>query len=401
MDNRFKLISTNNGSTYTLYDLIADPRESSPVATSSNLGSQSPEVQAKFSELQTALGAWKTETNNSGAGADFETRIVNSSLNATILADVETTMSLNQIGTDSFGAPVYEDKYQITLANNEFKADGKASVFLERQYATLTENLAIDSDGTPGSYDDDATLPTGLSIEAGTVLHSFLAHYNPLNDEALTVTLEFKGDILGVIADPSKLDNSDFLAFAEPVFDAGQNAKSPSRGMLFAEDADGGWTIGPDGRTITIHFQADGLSYDQLRILTKSSLQFQTLAILGDFNGDDLINLQDYEMFLTGLNADLSELTAQEAYQMGDMNGDLLNNFEDFLLFRDAYIDANGAGSFEVLATSVPEPFEATLLTIGGGFVSLSFPKANASRPASLTGATMLPQGASLNSKHD
>jgi hypothetical protein len=76
---------------------------------------------------------------------------------------------------------------------------------------------------------------------------------------------------------------------------------------------------------------------------------------VADLNGDGAVNVADATMYFSGLHADLSGLTSEQAYMMGDLNGDILNNYEDFVLFRAAYDAAQGAGSF-VASLRVPEP---------------------------------------------
>ena len=52
-----------------------------------------------------------------------------------------------------------------------------------------------------------------------------------------------------------------------------------------------------------------------------------------DLNADGKLDLLDYQQFLTGLHADLSDLTAAQAYALGDLNGDFQNNFFDLQAF--------------------------------------------------------------------
>lgn len=83
-----------------------------------------------------------------------------------------------------------------------------------------------------------------------------------------------------------------------------------------------------------------------------------------DLNADGDLNLTDYMLFLTGLHADLSGLTSQEAYKKGDLNGDLQNNFVDFTLFQQAYDQWNGDGAL-ANAIGAPEPNTASFFVIG------------------------------------
>ena len=364
MDNRYKLVTTSNGSSYGLFDLLADPDEDSSVANSLTVHSQPPEIQSKFSELLAALENWKTEIEISAGGADFETRIVSASATANIRADAETTLPLESIGTDPFGGVIYEDKYQITGSNPAFQASGEVSVFLESQYSTLTADLAVNSDGTPGIYADPALLPTGLSIPSGTVVHSFLLHHNPTGDESVTVTLEFDDPVLGVIAAPELLEDSDFLAFAEPVFETGQTSTLPGRGTLFAENSDGGWTLAADGRTLTVDFTSQDSDYDQLRVLTLSSLQLQPLLPLtADFNEDGFVNGADFLIWQNGLGNGA-------AFSQGDANLDQVVDAGDLAIWQAQY--GQSTASISNL-TVVPEPISLTLFLLG--FIRIISPR--------------------------
>jgi hypothetical protein len=104
-------------------------------------------------------------------------------------------------------------------------------------------------------------------------------------------------------------------------------------------------------------------NYD-LDIVGLTEITEITVYDLGDLNRDGDVNLDDFALYMSGLHADLSGLTAEEAQMMGDMNGDLENDFTDFALFRDAYDAANGAGAF-ARAVQVPEPVGAGSVAVG------------------------------------
>ncbi len=93
-----------------------------------------------------------------------------------------------------------------------------------------------------------------------------------------------------------------------------------------------------------------------------------TPIALGDLNFDGTVGGADWAIFLAGNQADLSALSAAEAYQMGDLDGDGDNDIYDFALFREAYeLDNPAPGAFaEMLAAySVPEPTSLMLLALG------------------------------------
>ncbi len=140
MDNQYKLISTDDGSSYTLYDLLADPYEANPVTATDRLDATPTAIQNRFNDLLTRLGAWQADVLTSELGADYETGIA-STVNAAIRADAEMSLPLRQIGTDEFGAEIYEDRYQIIPGSPAYEASGVVSVFIEKQYVTLAADL--------------------------------------------------------------------------------------------------------------------------------------------------------------------------------------------------------------------------------------------------------------------
>lgn len=84
--------------------------------------------------------------------------------------------------------------------------------------------------------------------------------------------------------------------------------------------------------------------------------------LLGDLNQDQLINVADWNLFKQGFGLDLTSLSADDAYALGDLDGDFDNDLDDLDLFRRAYEELFGQGSFSTLTSSVPEPSTAVLL---------------------------------------
>jgi hypothetical protein len=85
----------------------------------------------------------------------------------------------------------------------------------------------------------------------------------------------------------------------------------------------------------------------------------------GDFNFDNSINGTDWLSFIGNSESNLSGLSRVEAYQRGDLNGDGFNDIADFAAFKVAYTAANGAGSFEEMLASIPEPASFVLFLFG------------------------------------
>jgi hypothetical protein len=87
---------------------------------------------------------------------------------------------------------------------------------------------------------------------------------------------------------------------------------------------------------------------------------------VGDLNTNGAINSADWAIFRSNQHGDLSGLSFAEAYRVGDMNGDKLNNHADFVAFKAAYEAANGAGSFSLMLSGIPEPSTALLVLTSG-----------------------------------
>ncbi|MCA9186507.1 MAG: discoidin domain-containing protein [Pirellulaceae bacterium] len=93
--------------------------------------------------------------------------------------------------------------------------------------------------------------------------------------------------------------------------------------------------------------------------------------IRSDMNFDGAIDAADWTSLVTVLEADVTGKTRAEAYALGDLNGDGISGAADFLMFKADYEQANGAGSFQAMLNSVPEPAGAFLAMVSA--VGLSF----------------------------
>ena len=74
--------------------------------------------------------------------------------------------------------------------------------------------------------------------------------------------------------------------------------------------------------------------------------------------------MRDWIIDRQNSDEDLSALTFLDAYHRGDLDGDLDNDVDDFALFKIAFNGANGAGAFEEMVASVPEPPTIRLLML-------------------------------------
>lgn len=89
----------------------------------------------------------------------------------------------------------------------------------------------------------------------------------------------------------------------------------------------------------------------------------QTLRVQADLNFDGALNGVDWQLFLAGADADLSQLSPIDAFAAGDLNGDGRNDLTDFSIFQQAYVAAHGAAALAALLT-VPEPSGNSLLGV-------------------------------------
>lgn len=324
---RYKLISTNNGSSWNLYDIVRDYDENAPVATSGNVNQADPAIQAIYQQLLEEYNAWTTSVATSTSGGitgDYQTRVT-------------------QVSDGQLLSEPPQNIEQGTVTNAD------ALVYLERQYATISEELTLDSDGEIGSY----TVSSNATLEVDSVVHSYLVHFDPTtagSTSAMEIT--FDDEILGVIGESALLADSDYLSFADPDFE-----QSITRGL----EAVDSWIISNNGRTITFDLTASPDAMDELRVLTRAELEFVEI-VFGDLNADGMINASDWVIYKNGFGQDFSGLTSQESYAMGDLNGDLINDHTDFALFRNAFNQLNGTGAFASMLQRVPEPSSAAIL---------------------------------------
>lgn len=105
------------------------------------------------------------------------------------------------------------------------------------------------------------------------------------------------------------------------------------------------------------------------------------LPVAGDLDGNGTIDIADWIALRTNYNANLRGLAPQDAYARGDLNADFQSDEYDFALFKTAFEDAYGDGSFAALL-SVPEPAASQLLAAVVGALTLRGDCPRRRRPA-------------------
>ncbi len=117
-------------------------------------------------------------------------------------------------------------------------------------------------------------------------------------------------------------------------------------------------TIGPVDGDPNTDVSVAGYNADHRAVLATYSL-----SLAGDFDADGLIDVADWAILRSNQHADLTGLSADEAWRLGDLNGDFRNDFTDFAEFKKMFDGVNGAGSFAAML-AVPEPAGAVMALI-------------------------------------
>lgn len=86
--------------------------------------------------------------------------------------------------------------------------------------------------------------------------------------------------------------------------------------------------------------------------------------IPGDFDDNDLVDLQDWALMKTGFLADLSGLTPMQKFLKGDLNGDGQIDLRDVHLFAAAFAEGPDAGTLGWNQIAIPEPASICLLGV-------------------------------------
>jgi hypothetical protein len=248
-------------------------------------------------------------------------------------AFTRTTNPAGDEQSESFDSPLATAGQQVTVT-----LGGGDVQFADRGNDVAGPLGAIADDFA--FLDGDLTLTFG-NLAAGNYQLVLYAHDRDLNQ--LTYDILVNGGDLGTL---------------NPVTGANPTIGIASSRVAFGHDGEGDLTLTLDGQGAGASVVLNGFELYAVG-------EYATPLPPVDLNADGELDLLDFQLYLAGLHADLSGLTAEQAYRMGDLNGDFLNDYVDYRLFRQSYDEWNGQGSFAQALATVPEPSGVGLLVIG------------------------------------
>lgn len=181
-----------------------------------------------------------------------------------------STASLSPMQTACAGTIVTGDVEMVlapaSLELNAFESNDRISLIKEQANIVLAADLTVDVDGSPGVYDDLADL-TGGVLPAGSVVNSYLLHFDPASvpqvaaEGAGSVTFS-DGQIVGLMLRQSTLASSDFLGALGTTYGGVFRQFELLAGLPVSDSAE----VSADRRTVTVTFRATS-QYDELRVL--------------------------------------------------------------------------------------------------------------------------------------
>ena len=169
------------------------------------------------------------------------------------------------------------------------------------------------------------------------------------------------------------LDTDNWIRLTEP---------NGRRDLSEVEDPNGtnGFTLNPGaslnlGNNVWIKQPTEDVTAEVLLlvdgqpVISQVSVTFTGRAAyrFGDLNFDRAatLNTADWVAFKNGQGTNFATVfSAAESYAKGDLDGDLDHDLNDYSLFKTAFDAANGAGAFQAMLASVPEPSTTAMFAV-------------------------------------
>jgi hypothetical protein len=150
------------------------------------------------------------------------------------------------------------------------ESNGEIKVFQEQSNSALLSSVGVDI-SAPGTYGPLPSLVNGIptltpsTLAAGTVVHSYFLHFDPVGAPGTELTIQgsitFDTDILGIVIFTNPLISSDAgLGVPGTLYSTGAQ-----RGLEEGDVV----SLSADRRTLTVQLHALSSTVDQLRVITK------------------------------------------------------------------------------------------------------------------------------------
>jgi hypothetical protein len=215
------------------------------------------------------------------------------------------------------------------VGNNNQQNNSTLYAFDEKQSILLISDLTVNVSPGGGS----------AIIPAGTWVSSHYVFYDPSSSLAIIDgTVDFSGEVLGIMTDLNELNASDFLGSDTTSYN------SPSlRGLEAVDSASVSGT-----NQIVVHLEA-GSPGDYVRVITR---------LIGDLDGDGFVGIADLNIVLGNWNQNVPP-----GDPLADPSGDGFVGIADLNVVLGNW-NAGTPPSVEASST-VPEPGALSIVTVG------------------------------------
>ncbi|MCG8451502.1 MAG: sulfatase-like hydrolase/transferase [Pirellulales bacterium] len=295
-----------------------------------------------------SLQLFKLKVNGTPVDSDESNNIA--AANPTIVAHMQMIMQAERV------------QERIQLDTNP--RDGKITPFGLRPTVRTVAPLASTAQQLPSGSGGASEYTIGLEDGANDPWVLYLDDF----EQAWTVDL--------LVGRPASGDNAPSTLLVELLGDGGfsylskeLDTGSIAPGMMQAFSLDLDLTSITPGRGTVTSDLGGGLTLRLANIGTGGQILIDQTQLLvasdflpGDFSGNLVIDLPDWNILVSNLLKDTSEMSFQDAYALGDLDNSGQVGMEDFLAFRQTWEVLYGTAALAQLSTSVPEPGTGVLL---------------------------------------
>jgi hypothetical protein len=222
----------------------------------------------------------------------------------------------------------------------------------------IADLISLDVDRTTGSMTLKNTSGASLSGLQSYSITSTTGAIDPTKWKKVTGNYDSTGDA-SVDNAPWSVTSSMKTQLAEMFQSGDGGGLTNNQQVVLSVPAGGTWVKSPfEDVHMSLNFAGGITRTVSVNFVGNSGVKWKE----ADFNFDNSLTSADWLSFIGNSETNLTGLSRAEAYQRGDLNGDGFNNITDFAAFKAAYIAANGAGSFDEMLATVPEPASLLLL---------------------------------------